>query len=81
MLPTRRALLGASAAAGVAGLASPFLSGIARAQVPGLDVVRETAAGLGQLHSLIVLRDGTEALAMAPRGLGRVGEMVRQGGT
>ncbi|SFI44414.1 serine hydrolase domain-containing protein [Jannaschia pohangensis] len=67
MLLTRRALLKTCAAAS---LAFPVLPGLAQAQATGLDAVREAAAGLEQLHSLIVLRDGAEALAMAPRGPG-----------
>ena len=59
--PTRRiALVGAAAT-----IALP-----ARAQEPTLGAVADRARALDQLHALIVMRDGAEALALAPRGRG-----------
>ena len=59
--PTRRAVLGGLAALAAAGRAAAFAPG-------GLEEAARRAAGLDQLHALIVARDGETALAEAFRG-------------
>ncbi|MEJ6396061.1 serine hydrolase [Gymnodinialimonas sp. 2305UL16-5] len=49
---------------------TPFLGPRLRAQEIDLETLGQSAAALDQLHSLIVMRDGTEVLAIAPRGPG-----------
>lgn len=56
-------------------LGAPLLGTALAAPLPlraeaALDAVAEAARGMDQLHSLLVLRDGEEVLALAPRGPG-----------
>ena len=52
-------------------LAAPFVGpSLLRAQGAALDGIAARAEALEQLHSLVVMRNGAEALALAPRGPG-----------
>ncbi|WP_308915253.1 serine hydrolase [Jannaschia sp. LMIT008] len=64
MPQTRRSVLSGAAAASIL----PLLP--VRAQGAGWDAVAARARALEQLHAMVVLRDGAEVVAMAPRGPG-----------